>query len=112
MGNIDAKSRLRLELTDERGQACEWCGKPASQLHHCIIGDKKSHKKLLFCKENLIVMCHDCNVSRRFDNEWGRQYWWGVQCKRYGQDHMIEWLDEIHKHFKTVQFVPVGDKND
>ena len=102
---LSHKSTIRRELADERGEFCEYCGVPGSDLHHAIVPDKKSHKRLLFCKENLIILCGKCNVSKRFDNKAGRVYWWGVQCVRYGVDYMLEWRAMIRGHFVIDPFL-------
>ncbi len=98
------KLRLRLELVEGRGYDCERCGEPGSQLHHGIIGNKKRFKKELFCKENLFVSCATCNVSRVMDNEKWRQRFWRIQCDRYGEFHMLEWLGNLP--FKIPPFNP------
>ena len=90
------KFRVRLEIVDERGSRCEGCNKPASDLHHGCIGDRKRLKEVLFRKENLIVLCRTCNVSRKYDNEKGRQYWWEFQVERYGMFEMLKWLGEVN----------------
>ena len=91
------KLRLRLELVEERGGICENpdCDAPAAELHHGCVGDKKRIKDVLFTKHNLILLCHECNTSRMYDNAEGRQYWWEINLARYG-DEQIEWLWRVN----------------
>ena len=96
------KLRLRHELVEARGGICENpdCHNPASDTHHCCIGDKKALKDILFTKYNLVLLCRKCNTSRIYDNESGRLYWWGVQCARYGEKRMVSWLDSVNEQVK------------
>ncbi len=102
------KLSLRDDLYHERGYRCEreGCNRPASDLHHGIIGDKKRFKEVLFCKENLFLSCRSCNVSREMDNDKQRQAFWLIQCSRYGLEHMQKWLASIPS--KMPLFVPLS----
>ena len=93
------KLRIRLEIYEERGAWCENpdCHKPATDLHHGCIGDRKRLKDVLFTKYNLIMLCHECNVSRMYDNAEGRQYWWDAQVNRYGDFEMLKWLETVNR---------------
>ena len=97
------KLRIRLEIYEERFQEtqgrCENpdCHRPASDLHHGCIRDLKRLKKVLFTKFNLIMLCRECNCSKMYDNEAGRQHWWDIQVKRYGLFAMLKWLGEVNR---------------
>ena len=101
MNKID-KTRIRLELVEERGGICEnpACNNPASDFHHCCIGDKKRLKDVLMSKHNAALLCNTCNVSRMYDNESGRQYWWEINLARYGESQ-IEWLWRVNNLCKV-----------
>jgi hypothetical protein len=51
--------KIRLEVLEEAGYICEYCGGPANQVHH------KDHSKDNHVKENLAACCHRCNARRR-----------------------------------------------
>ena len=99
--NMDKSDKLqiRLEIYDERGAWCENpdCNRPATDLHHGVISDRKRLKDILFTKFNLIMLCNQCNVSRMYDNVDGRQYWFDVQCARYGEFDMLSWLGDVNR---------------
>jgi len=38
-------------------------------MHHAIYTDEKRFKKLMDCPENLVLLCAECNVSKKGDVE-------------------------------------------
>jgi len=83
------------ELFDERGQRCEsGSGKLAHDAHHCLIGRRKRFPEL-DCPENIALVNHDDHILGKFDTlEW-RRYFWKRQCDRYGEKHMMEWVNSL-----------------
>ena len=104
-------SKLRQDIFDAwdkrgKGVRCQNCGeKPASELHHCIIGRMKG-KTILDRKENLLPVCHDCNYSRILDNYEGHKKCWLIMVDKWGIDVMNEWLILVNLNFTIPPFVP------
>ena len=89
------KTRLRYELAEERGYSCEWCGRSANQLHHCLIHGRKPD---WYCKENLMLSCADCHtVQKVLDTDEVKRWFWAVQCSRYGEAEMLAWLGKVNE---------------
>ena len=83
------------ELFDERGWRCECgCGKRAHDAHHCLIGRNINYPEL-DCPENIALVNHDENVLKKHDNLKWRRFFWKVQCDRYGEAHMLAWVDSL-----------------
>ena len=106
------KAQVRRQVADERGEVCVFCGIQASDLHHAIIGHKKSLDKKLFVKYNLVPSCNDCNARKREgDNRYHHHYFWLEHCQRYGEEIMISWLDGVNDGLVipyTPQIEPEG----
>jgi hypothetical protein len=70
------------------------CGQTGHDLHHCLIGRRKGFPELN-APENLILVNHLEHISRKFDNlEWRRKFW-KIQCDRYGEQHMKQWVASL-----------------
>ena len=79
---------------------CEGCDRPAVHAHHCLYGRDKRYPELND-DENLQLVCYQCHfVTGKADSWENRQFFWGVQCERYGSDHMIEWHDNLRLKVK------------
>jgi len=83
---------LKKRLLVERGPKCEVCGKPATDLHHALIGRMKS-KPELNVEENAELLCKECH---KFPGGYVEHCkFWKRQVERYGEDHMDKWLDGL-----------------
>jgi hypothetical protein len=86
---------LRETLRKERGGLCECgCGEEWTDCHHMLIHRMKD-RPWLDCRENIMVLNHSCHMSNRLSGYKSRVEFWKVQCVRYGEEHMLEWLDRI-----------------
>ena len=109
--NANEWGAMRQEIFDawnkkNMGVVCQNCGqKPASELHHGIVGRKKGYT-VLDRKENLLPLCHDCNYSRVLDNYAGRQKVWRMMIDMWGQSVMDEWLILVNLEFTISPFKP------
>lgn len=78
-----------------KGGLCECgCGKPGHDFHHCLIPRNKRFPELN-CKENYALVNHDEHISRKFDNQTWRKFFWQAKCKQYGETHMLEWVNSL-----------------
>ena len=77
------------------GERCECgCGQIGTDNHHALFGRQKRFPELN-AQENLVLVNHDQHIAGTFDTwEW-RRYFWKVQCKRYGEENMITWLEGL-----------------
>ncbi len=77
---------------------CQLCRiKLAEHLHHAIITkgmvrDKKKHK-YLNVKENALEICTECHTFAGAYKY--RRKAWKINCARYGNEHMSDWLDAL-----------------
>lgn len=97
MGSKSLKhEQWKADLIRKRGYNCEWCKvRTATDLHHALIPRMKG-KIELDAEENLMIACHSCHVGKELlDTQEVREYFWGVQCNRYGIDHMIKWMKSL-----------------
>ena len=71
------------------------CQQIADDRHHCLIPNLKNFP-MLDVEENIVLVNHwEHTDKRKFDClEW-RQRFWDIQCRRYGKEHMQEWLDGL-----------------
>jgi hypothetical protein len=85
------------DLRRERGPLCEYCHKrEAEQRHHALIPSIKRWYEILTVPENLMQACAYCHTGICvLDSYEVRQWFWGVQCKRYGVDHMEDWVHSL-----------------
>ena len=75
------------------------CGGLGHDLHHAFIHNIKHKGKSKYPElndqRNLVWVNHWEHINRKFDTfEW-RNKFWHIQCKRYGEKHMQEWLDSL-----------------
>jgi 5-methylcytosine-specific restriction endonuclease McrA len=73
---------------------CFKCGGHAEEIHH-VWGRDKQFKKYLDMPENLIMLCHTCNVINKgsVENKTFRQKVWNHKVKLGYK--MSEWVDSI-----------------
>lgn len=88
--------KLKQQIVDERGPLCECgCGEIGHDLHHCLIPRQKRYRAWLDAKENFMLANHAEHLRGDFDTwEW-RCWFWKMQCKRYGREHMQGWIDSL-----------------
>jgi len=67
------------------------CGQRGHDLHHALFSRLKRFP-YLDAAENLVLVNHDEHIARKFDNVEWRKKFWALQCKRYGVEHMEEWI--------------------
>lgn len=89
---------------------CEWCNSRAGvERHHCLIHDAKRYHDVLTVEENLMLACPECHTGTRILNsKMVRAWFWHRQVKRYGLEHMEEWLESLPDKLKwsgRVDFV-------
>jgi hypothetical protein len=84
---------LRKQITKDRGFLCQACGRARwTELHHCLIHREKGNDPL-DCIENMMAVCHKCH---QYCNAWEiRVKFWQSQCKLYGHERMVAWLDGL-----------------
>jgi hypothetical protein len=89
------QTELKLALLKERGYVCENCHiRLATDQHHCLI-HRDIRFKELDVKENLMLVCHLCHMTGEVDSKIVRDRFWVTQCRRYGEAHMLQWLDSL-----------------
>jgi len=76
------------------------CGNYAHDLHHCFIPDDK-YLDLLSDERNLVYVNHDEHIARKFDNREWRIKFWKIQCDRYGEAAMLEWVNSLPEKMRT-----------
>lgn len=97
-----------LRLISERNQpTCEvlGCENPAEEAHHCLYRKKKGKHPVpeLDMDENLQLVCkpHHEVEAKSYKN---KIYFWGVQCKRYGHEHMVDWHESLPLKIKEYGY--------
>ena len=89
------------ELKKEKFEShpmCKLCRiRPAAHYHHAVINkgkvrNKKLHK-YLDVEENGLEVCEECHKGA--DAYDMRVVAWGINCARYGYDHMRKWYDDL-----------------
>lgn len=93
------------ELATKRGYLCECgCGLPSSDRHHCLIPHLKRGGEILNDERNLVLVNHHEHVDlKKFDNlEWRRRFW-KLQCRRYGEAAMLEWVNALPEKMKKTR---------
>jgi hypothetical protein len=103
------------DLRRERGPLCEWCHKrPAEQRHHALIPSIKRWYDILTVPENIMQACAYCHTGICVLDGWEvRRWFWGVQCKRYGVDHMTDWVHSLPDKLRIsgrLDFVSVCER--
>lgn len=99
------------DLARKRGYLCDCgCNLRAEDRHHCFVPNLKRFPQM-DVEENIVLVSHwEHTDERKFDNPKWRQYFWIVQCNRYGEEHMIEWLASWPKKLDNRKdFLPVSD---
>ena len=72
----------------------ELSGKPANDPHHCIVYDMKRYPELT-CPENLVALTREEHKEAHAKGYEGKQFFWEMKCKEYGEDHMKEWYNNL-----------------
>ena len=86
-------TQLKARLIDERGSLCERCRiNNATDLHHSLIGRMK-RKPELNVEYNAELLCKECHANK--GNYIQRYRFWQKQCRRYGEEVMREWYDNL-----------------
>lgn len=93
-----------------KSYVCEWCRlRRGVERHHCLIHDTKRFHDVLTVEENLMLACPVCHTQEGILNsQHVRAWFWSAQCKRYGESHMLEWLESLPDKLKwsrRVDFV-------
>lgn len=98
---------LKQKIIDERGPYCEsGSGKIGHDLHHCLIPRQRRYAEWLDTPENLMLVNHYDHIAGMFDTWQWRCKFWKMQCKRYGNEHMLAWLDGLPAKLKhRIDFV-------
>ena len=85
-------------LMQERGiTTCEvdGCDRPGVQGHHCLYRKDKRYPELNV-SENFQLVCYICHhVTGAADSWENRLRFWGLQCDRFGHDHMVAWHNAL-----------------
>ena len=89
------------DLIRKRNYVCEYCKiRPATDLHHALIGRMKGHPEL-DCEENFMVACARCHTGDELlDTQEVKEWFWNVQCDRYGHTHMLNWVKSLSLKLK------------
>ncbi len=83
-----------------RGYLCECgCGKQGEHAHHVFIHNIKKNGKSRYKElndwRNLVLVNGDEHIKRKFDTRAWRQRFWKMQCERYGESAMMEWVNSL-----------------
>jgi uncharacterized protein YbcV (DUF1398 family) len=82
------------------------CGRIATDAHHALIPNLA--RLDTNDERNIILVSHECHISRKFDNKEWRRKFWDRQVLRYGVDVMQEWVDSIPAKFRhRLDFLPL-----
>lgn len=85
----------KMSIIAKRSRLCDCgCKSTGHDLHHCFLGRRKG-VAILDDERNLVLVNHLQHVARMFDNRTWRIKFWQVQCKRYGEKAMLEWVSKI-----------------
>ena len=60
----DIDKLVKIYLMKTRPHVCQWCKKPAQNLHAAHILSKGHYPKLRFCEKNLLLLCYYCHMHR------------------------------------------------
>lgn len=102
------------DLRRERGPLCEWCRKrEAEQRHHMLIHASKRFYDVLTVPENIMQACSYCHTGVCVLNGYDMRVWfWGVQCERYGVDHMLDWVERLPYKLKVSRRIDFIDNDE
>ena len=88
---------LREQIALDRGGWCWACGcAPWTQLHHMLLHRAVNHPEY-DAIENLCNVCESCHPY--LNGYETRVKFWNDQCKLYGHDRMVEWLDGLNLRY-------------
>ena len=76
------------------------------EAHHGIFSRSKAHPEYDVV-ENMVILCHKCNVSKAMDNLDARVEALQRATRRHGKDHMRSWLEglkETHKYHGDIDY--------
>ena len=71
------------------------CGGYGQDLHHCFIHDNKYIPVLSDERNLVLVNHHEHTALKKFNNREWRIRFWKIQCDRYGEKAMLEWVEQI-----------------
>jgi hypothetical protein len=91
---VAEKKRYRCENPNCKGRG------GGLEAHHGIFSRSKAHPEY-DVTENMILLCHRCNVQRVLDNKDGRIWSLKFIAKHFGKDHMIDWLESLKETHKS-----------
>ena len=94
-----------LSLFERRGWYCEYCHlRRATQKHHALFGRMKRYPEL-DAEENMMIVCPDCHTGKELlDTQEVREWFWKIQCERYGLDHMLAWIKSLPLKVKPALY--------
>ncbi len=98
--SLSTYADMKSAILARRGSLCECgCGKPGEDLHHCFIHHIRRKGKTKYQElndpRNLILVNHHEHINRKFDTREWRKRFWRIQCDRYGEASMLEWLNSL-----------------
>ena len=98
-------TNLKQKIIDERGPFCEsGSGKRGHDLHHCLFRRNKRFAAYIDVEENYMLANHQDHLDGKFDTlEWRRRFW-EIQCKRYGEEHMRNWIMSLPAKLLLCEF--------
>lgn len=93
------------EFIESRRYFCECgCRQGGHDAHHVFIHNIKTKGKTKYPQlndpRNLVLVNHDEHISRKFDTMEWRLRFWEKQCKRYGEENMMEWVNSLPDKIK------------
>ena len=95
LGEIERMKIDKERIGGDMGWMCACgCGQRGHDLHHALISRLRRFPEL-DTVENLVLVNHAEHISRKFDNVEWRKKFWQLQCKRYGLEHMEEWIENL-----------------
>jgi hypothetical protein len=87
----------KADILTRRGMLCDCgCRQWGYDLHHCFLGRRKGYP-ILDDERNLVYVNADEHRPpvKKFDKQIWRVFFWEVQCLRYGEKAMLEWIDAV-----------------
>jgi hypothetical protein len=95
-----------IELREKRKtRLCEWCRKrEGTQRHHALLRRSKRFPELDH-EYNLMLVCPYCHQVGEVDSKEARRLFWTMQCNRYGELNMLDWLDSLPLKVRHFEFV-------
>lgn len=95
----------KADLIRKRNYSCEHCKiRPATELHHALIGRMKGHPEL-DCEENYMICCAYCHTGKELlDTQEVKEWFWKIQCERYGHKKMADWIRSLNLKVKPALY--------